>query len=142
MSIFNPHTNTYKVFNADNTFTTYTPKQYEEKFGTTPEPVEDVTDVVEEEGNPSEAPVFTKAIEDDPDLAADQGDPSLGTAPTPEEQAEIDEMVDRPVTVAEAAIINADLPEEVEPLKASDIVKMATVEETLQNTEVPDSNQN
>jgi len=49
MAIYNQHTNTYKVFNADNTFTTYTPKQYEEKFGATPEPVEDVTDVTEEE---------------------------------------------------------------------------------------------
>jgi len=131
MSIFNPHTNTYKVFNADNTFTTYTPKQFEEKFGTTPEPVEDVTDVIEEEKTRG---VGIADVPKEPE--------TVGTVPTPEEQAEIDEMVDRPVTVAEAAIINADLPEEVEPLKASDIVKMATVEETLQNTEVPNSNQN
>jgi hypothetical protein len=131
MSIFNPHTNTYKVFNADNTFTTYTPKQYREKFGTTPEPVEDVTDVVEEEKTRG---VGIADVPKEPE--------TVGTAPTPEEQAEIDEMVDRPVTVAEAAIINADLPEGVEPLKAGDIVKAATVEETLQNTEVPNSNQN
>jgi hypothetical protein len=131
MAIYNPQTNTYKVFNQDKTFSTYTPKQFEEKFGTTPEPVEDVTDVVEEEKTRG---VGIADVPKEPE--------TVGTVPAPEEQAEIDEMVDRPVTVAEAAIINADLPEGVEPLKAGDIVKMSTVEETLQNTEVPDSNQN
>ena len=43
-AVYSPMTNTYKVDNKDGTFSTYTPAQFKEKFGATPEPVEDVAD--------------------------------------------------------------------------------------------------
>lgn len=42
-------TNTYRVEKDDGSFDSYSAAQYKEKFGKTPEPVEDVTDVVEDE---------------------------------------------------------------------------------------------
>jgi len=44
-TIYNAMTNTYKVTNDDGTFDTYTPAQYESKFGILPSVEEDVADV-------------------------------------------------------------------------------------------------
>lgn len=141
-AVLDPMTNTYKVDNKDGTFSTYTPKQYEEKFGAVPEEKEDVADVETVEETVEEALKEDKENATDENPVAQVSDSlpagvdlkegqavktedgkTMPVIPTQEQQEEIDEMVDYTITEETASQFPA-LPDGTE-LKAGDKVSLA-----------------
>jgi len=101
-TVYNALTNTYKVYKEDGTFDTYTPAQYESKFGDVPEVEEDVADV--------------QSALTEPDLS--------NTVVVTE--ADLDEMVSyiipEDISAEDLDGLNANLPEEINPSVVGDTI--------------------